>query len=147
MLIGTTSIYMYENTQTNYNKIDIESVVKTFRHDTDILVMSYDGNNITRNSVASTRSSDSKDFVCVQYGDNNSIVLTPTQRVYDPKAKKYIKAMDINMTNTILTSQLDIMQVTHKHDIKNTQSTNVYTISISNDQCFFANDVLVHNGE
>jgi hypothetical protein len=147
MLTNTTSIYTYENMEVEYEKIDIESVVKSFRHDTNMLVMSYDGNNITRNEVASTRSSDSKDFICIQYGDNNSIVLTPTQRLYEPRLKKYIKASDINASNTILTSQLDLMPVTHKHNIKNTQTASVYTISVSNDQCFFANDVLVHNGE
>lgn len=146
MLTSTTPLYIHRD-DTDYEIVTIKDVISMFTYNKgeDISIMSYNGKTITNEKIASTRSSDARDFICIRYTESKTLIVTPTQKIYDPKLRKYIRALDMNTDNHVLTTQLDVKKVMEKHTITNNRSHSVYTVATPDTACYFASGVLIYN--
>ena len=146
MLTSNTPLYIHSK-ESDYDLVPIKDIVKRFTYEKgeDIKIMSFDGKCIVNENIASTRSSDARDFMCIRYTESKTLIVTPTQKIYDPKLRKYIRATDISSENHVLTTQLDAIRVIEKHTINNIQLQSVYTVSTPETACYFASGVLIYN--
>lgn len=123
---------------------DIEHIVKNLTS-VDMNIKSY---NIkkkihTNSNVVATRSSSSKDFIYIQITTGESIILTHDHKIY--ANNEWVRADKLPTGSTILNSELNQSSVIEMHKIHNDISQKVYNLTIEDTQCFFANDILVHN--
>lgn len=123
---------------------DIEHIVKNLTS-VDMNIKSY---NIkkkihTNSNVVATRSSSSKDFIYIQITTGESIILTHDHKIY--ANNEWVRADKLPAGSTILNSELNQSSVIEMHKIHNDISQKVYNLTIEDTQCFFANDILVHN--
>jgi intein/homing endonuclease len=138
MLPSTTAISV------NSEIHDMEYIVKSMTS-VEMNIESYNIKNkkLTSSNVVATRSSSSKDFIYIQIESGESIILTHDHKIYTNN--EWIRADKIPTGSTILNSKLNQLKVIEMHKIHNDISQKVYNLTIEDTQCFFANDMLVHN--
>ena len=121
----------------------ITEIAEDITNGESVHVLSRD-RSIRPGEVVNTRGSDSKDFVYVGTEKHN-IILTPDHKLYDPVRKEWIAAMSINTSHHVLTSDKENLPVTSTHKIADVMSQRTLTLTVTPGQCFFANNILVHN--
>tara|TARA_R110000772_G_scaffold57914_3_gene131040 strand:+ start:2227 stop:2649 length:423 start_codon:yes stop_codon:yes gene_type:complete len=138
MLPSTTAIDVNSKTR------DIDYIVKNITSG-DMLVRSYNIKKRTPSdsNVVATRSSSSKDFIYIQTTSGTSIILTHDHKIYIDS--DWIRADRLSIGLPVLNSELKETKIIDIHKIHNNTSQKVYNLTIENTQCFFANDILVHN--
>lgn len=123
---------------------DIEHIVKNLTSvEMDIKSYNIKKKEYTNSNVVATRSSSSKDFIYIQTNTGESIILTHDHKIY--ANNEWIRADKIPTGSTVLNSELNQSSVIEMHKIHNDISQRVYNLTIEGTQCFFANDILVHN--
>ncbi len=137
MLPSTTSI------QVNDQTCEIDQIAKNLSTE-PMIVQSYKvkTDKITPREVTSTRSSSSKDFIYIQTTDS-LIILTHDHKVFSEG--EWIRADRVTKELKLLNSSLDPISITDIHKIHNNTSQKVYNLTVQDTECFFANDILVHN--
>lgn len=137
MLPSTTSI------QVNDRDHDIDQIVSNLTTKL-MMIQSYitKTNKITTKEVISTRSSSSKDFICIQT-NKSPVILTHDHKVFSEG--EWIRADRLVKGLKLLNSALDPVKITDIHKIHNDISQRVYNLTVQDTECFFANDILVHN--
>ena len=138
MLPSTTVINV------NSKSHDIEYIVNNLTS-VDMSIKSYilKKNKIVDSDVIATRSSSSRDFIYIQAESGESVILTHDHKIY--VNSEWIRADKVSTGSTILNSGLNQSVITETHKIQNNTSRKVYNLTIEDTQCFFANDILVHN--
>lgn len=138
MLPSTTFIEVNSETQ------GIEYIVENITT-REITVKSYNKKTKKHDDsiVISTRSSTCKDFIYIQTVCNKSIIMTHDHKVYVDG--EWTRADQVSKGHNILTKSLDYSNIIDIHKISNNTSQKVYNLSVDDHQCFFANDILVHN--
>ena len=131
---------------TEEDDMKVLEIVKDFGFDKTLNVLSFDGKKAVMAPVTSTRRSDTRDLLLIECDYNEiKLILTPDHKVYDLVDKKFTRAMDLK-TGTSLKHVDDIdIHVTGVRNIQNTSLEDVYTLTIDETQCFYADGVLVHN--
>ena len=100
-------------------------------------------NKIVDSDVIATRSSSSKDFIYIQVESGESVILTHDHKIY--VNNEWLRADKVSPGSTILNSKLNQSVIIETHKIQNNTSRKIYNLTIEDTQCFFANDILVHN--
>ena len=138
MLPSTTAISV------NSESHDIEYIMNNLTT-VDMTIKSYiiKRNKIIDSNVISTRSSSSKDFIYIQTISGEAIILTHDHKIY--ANNEFVRADKISPSSTVLNSKLEQTAIIDMHKIHNDISQKVYNLTIEDTQCFFANDILVHN--
>ena len=95
----------------------------------------------TESEVLMTRSSDSRDFILIQFSRGENLVITPKHKLYDVENRQWVSAENIQ-ADTRCTTTNGFSYVVKKHKIQNHISEKVYTLTVDT-QNFFANQVLV----
>ena len=121
-------------------------IVQNFGFDQTLNITSFDGKKCVIAPVTSTRRSDTRDLLLIECDYNEiKLILTPDHKVYDLGNKKFVRAMDLKAKTKLKhVDDIDI-HVTGVRNIQNTALEDVYTLTIDETQCFFADGVLVHN--
>lgn len=106
-------------------------------------VLAYDESRqrTTDSEVLMTRSSDSRDFMLIQFSRGEYLVITPDHKLYDVENRVWVTAEKIT-TDTRCTTINGFSYVIKKHKIQNQISEKVYTLTVET-RNFFANQVLV----
>ena len=138
MLPSTTNIHV------NSDSNDIEYIVKNMTN-IDMSIKSYDikTKKLEYSDVTSTRSSSSKDFIYVQTASGESIILTHDHKIYT--TDRWVRSDRLSTGMCILNKALEFTDISEIHKINDNTSRKVYTLTVENTHCFFANDILVHN--
>ena len=131
---------------TEEDDMSVLEIVQNFGFDKLLNVLSFDGKKDVMATVTSTRRSDTRNLLLIECGYNEiKLILTPDHKVYDLHNRKFTRAMDLK-TGTPLKHVDDIdIHVTGVRNIQNTSLEDVYTLTIDETQCFYADGVLVHN--
>ena len=138
MLPSTTVINV------NSEERDLDYVIENLTS-VDMSIKSYEvkKKKIITSDVVATRSSSSKDFIYIQVETGESIILTHDHKIYVDS--KWLRADKIAVGLTVLNSELEQTKIVDIHKIHNDMTQKVYNLTIEDTQCFFANDILVHN--
>ena len=124
--------------------IVIEDVVSLFQSGEEIKILSYD-KKIMESIVANTRTSSSKHFVYIQTDTETPLVVTPDSKIYDPETKEWIRAEHVNKNNHVLHADRSRQRVVDVHLIRDKNISKTYTLTVNPTQCYFANNILIHN--
>lgn len=139
MLVLTTQI-----------KLSGDSEVKTLN---DVLeqpfgehsVLTFDGKKTTHSEIVNTRVCSSHDFVYIKVESGDTLVMTPEQKIYDPVKAEWTKSGELNMSASLLHADNKPVRIEELHTIHDQIASKVCTLTIANTQCYFANNLLVHN--
>lgn len=127
----------------------IQDFVKDFVSKSDSLIESYDTkkNKQAKCHVNATRSSDTHHFIFIETETGDNVILTGDQKIYDPVKQQWTRADKITTTGAhVVQYEIDKhIKVVNVHKIKNNTIKDVYTLIVDDTQCFFANNILVHN--
>lgn len=133
--------------QLEKDTISLEDMTKFLeKKKTDVLVESYNEQKKANefSAVISTRGCDSRDFIFIKADTNESIVVTPDHKIYTDTG--WIRADNLTKNSLVLDSTVGLTKITDLHKIHDDLSQRVYTLTIDKTQCYFANGLLVHNG-
>lgn len=121
----------------------IGDLIEKLANGHQIHVSSYDTRkqHPKTSEVCLTRSSDSKDFVLLQFDRGETLVITPDHRLYDVENQLWVAADKITI-DTRCTTLNGFSHVERTHKIRNPMSEKVYTLTVEL-QNFFANQILV----
>ena len=138
MLPSTTVI------DVNSESHDIDYIVNNLTT-VDMSIKSYTlkKKTVIDSDVIATRSSSSRDFIYIQTDTGETIILTHDHKIYINN--EWVRADKIAPGQVTLNSSLDPATIIDIHKIHNDISQKVYNLTIEDTQCFFANDILVHN--
>ena len=138
MLPSTTVI------DVNSESHDIDYIVNNLTS-IDMTIKSYNikKSEVTSSTVISTRSSSSKDLIYIQTDTGEAVILTHDHKIYVDN--EWIRADKLSPGQVTLNSKLKQSTIIDMHKIHNDISQKVYNLTIEDTQCFFANDILVHN--
>jgi len=138
MLPSTTVINV------NSEERDLDYIIESLTS-VDMSIKSYavKKKKIITSDVVATRSSSSKDFIYIQVETGESIILTHDHKIYVDS--EWLRADKIAVGLTVLNSELEQTKIVDMHKIHNDMTQKVYNLTIEDTQCFFANDILVHN--
>lgn len=138
MLPSTTVINV------NSEERDLDYIIESLTS-VDMSIKSYavKKKKIITSDVVATRSSSSKDFIYIQVETGESIILTHDHKIYVDS--EWLRADKIAVGLTVLNSELEQTKIVDMHKIHNDMNQKVYNLTIEDTQCFFANDILVHN--
>ncbi len=138
MLPSTTVINV------NSEERDLDYIIESLTS-VDMSIKSYEvkKKKIITSDVVATRSSSSKDFIYIQVETGESIILTHDHKIYVDS--EWLRADKIAVGLTVLNSELEQTKIVDIHKIHNDMTQKVYNLTIEDTQCFFANDILVHN--
>jgi len=138
MLPSTTVINV------NSEERDLDYIIESLTS-VDMSIKSYEvkKKKIITSDVVATRSSSSKDFIYIQVETGESIILTHDHKIYVDS--EWLRADKIAVGLTVLNSELEQTKIVDMHKIHNDMTQKVYNLTIEDTQCFFANDILVHN--
>lgn len=138
MLPSTTVINV------NSEERDLDYIIESLTS-VDMSIKSYavKKKKIITSDVVATRSSSSKDFIYIQVETGESIILTHDHKIYADS--EWLRADKIAVGLTVLNSELEQTKIVDMHKIHNDMTQKVYNLTIEDTQCFFANDILVHN--
>lgn len=128
-----------------FSNVIITQAIDMFIESTEVYVASHDGKKITSSSISNTRATDSKDFISIQFETAKSLVLTPEHQVYIVEDKQWKRAAQLRTGQHVLTSDNKPKKITSTHIIRDLISHKIYALAVTPDQCYFANDVLIHN--
>ena len=138
MLPSTTVI------DVNSESHDIDYIVSNLTS-IDMNIKSYNikKSTITDKNVIATRSSSSKDLIYIQTDTGETVIVTHDHKIYIDN--EWIRADKISPGQQALNSELKQTAIIDMHKIHNDISQKVYNLTVEDTQCFFANDILVHN--
>lgn len=124
--------------------VKISDVIDMFIEQPNVDVLSHDGKKITASMISNTRSTDARDFVSLQFEDTKSLILTPDHQVYTTD-KQWKRAQALHAGEFVLSFENKPKKITSTHTVRDLISRRIYALAVSPDQCYFANDVLIHN--
>lgn len=139
MITSTTEI------QSEKDIFIIEDATKLMRSKKDISVESYDVKNKRKvfSPIISTRCCDSKDFIMIKTESNETIIVTLDHKIYTPDG--WLRADALSGRTQVMDSTTGLTAITDLHRIQDDLVRKVYTLTIEDTQCYFANNILVHN--
>lgn len=108
-------------------------------------VLTFDGKETTYSEIVNTRVCSSRDFVYIKTDSGDTLVMTPDQKVYDPVKKEWIKSGGLNKSASLLHVDNVPVLVEDLHTIHDQMASKVCTLTVTETQCYFANNLLVHN--
>lgn len=108
-------------------------------------VLTFDGKKTTYSEIVNTRVCSSHDFVYIKTSSGDTLVMTPDQKVYDPVKKEWTKSGELNKSASLLHADNAPVEVEDLHTIHDQMASKVCTLTIAETQCYFANNILVHN--
>jgi len=133
----------------NDTHVNIQELVKDFTNKSDSMIESYDikKNAHVKCNINATRRSDTQHFIYIETQTGDNIILTGDQKIYDPEKQQWLRADKVTTTNNLFVRHETDKhaKVSNVHKIKNNLLKDVYTLVVDNTQCFFANNILVHN--
>ena len=141
MLTQDTTVIIIE--QDDHTPVTLTEMVERISAGQELQVLSRD-RSIKPGDVVNTRGSDSKDFVYIGT-ENHSVILTPDHKVYEPVRKEWMSASMVSSLCYVLDSDNNHVPVVSTHTISDKLSKKTITLTVSPGQCFFANNILVHN--
>ena len=112
--------------------------------DDELIIESYES-KITTATISSIRTSDSKDFLYLKTCCDNTLMLTPDHKIYLPETKEWIRAENMSKGLCVLMSDGSTSEILSTHIIADNTASRVYSLAITPTQCYFANNILVHN--
>lgn len=123
---------------------DLDQIVNNLTS-IDYTACSYNTKKLkpTSSDIVATRSSSSKDFIYIQVESGNSIIMTHDHKAFVDG--KFTRADKISPGMSVLNSSYEPDNVVDIHKIQNNTSQKVYNLTVIDTQCFFANNILVHN--
>ena len=123
---------------------DLDQIVNNLTS-IDYTACSYNTKKLkpTSSDIVATRSSSSKDFIYIQVESGNSIIMTHDHKAFVDG--KFARADKISPGMSVLNSSYEPDNVVDIHKIQNNTSQKVYNLTVIDTQCFFANNILVHN--
>jgi hypothetical protein len=143
MLTGDTVIYQKAAT------IKLNRLVKSFDFGDVYKVLGYSENDHENHSseVTSTRRCSAKDFVCIKTENDDTLIITPSQKIYSADQKKWILASTVTISTKLLHVTGVSLNISEVHEIHNRYSRDVYTLTINETHSYYANGILVHNAD
>jgi len=112
--------------------------------DSELIIESYKS-KLTTATISSIRTSDSKDFVYIKTCCDSMLMMTPDHKIYLPENKEWVRAENVSKGLCVLLSNGTTSEISSTHIIADNTVSRVYSLAISPTQCFFANNILVHN--
>jgi len=141
-----------ENTiiSTPEDDMTIIEIVRGFPRNKDTSVTSYNTKKkkLCDGLIPSTRKSSVTDLIFIETDyDEVKLILTQDHKVYDEETREFIRAAVV--PPGMLLKHIDDIEVkvVKVHKICNNVPQDVYTLTVEETQCYFANGILVHNGE
>lgn len=125
--------------------VKISQVIDMFIEQPEVHVVSHDGKKVSNSVVSNTRATDSKDFISIQFEDAKSLVLTQEHQVYVVEDKQWKRAHQLHTGQHVLSSDNKSKKITSTHIVRDLISHKIYALAVTPDQCYYANDVLIHN--
>lgn len=119
-------------------------IVELFQSTGEVDLLSFD-KKITTGQVSNTRSSSGKDFIYIQVDEQSPLIVTPDARLYDPTVNEWIRATEFVTGKSILTRTGETQTISDVHLIRDEQLCKTYTVTVTPTQCYFANNILIHN--
>ena len=130
--------------------LTLQEVVEQFNQKNDVFVRSYDHKKRKDLEclVPSTRSSSVTDMTFGETDyDEVKLILTHDHRVYSVDQQKFIRStLLLPGTQLKHVDGIDV-KVVKVYKLTQPVPTDVYTLTVDKTQCFYANQILVHNGE
>lgn len=130
--------------QTPDGIVTLQDILEVFNQGNNIQVLGKQRNNLM-DEVANTRISSSHDFIYIQITTGDILILTPDHRVYDPTTNEWVLAGAITKNTTVLSTDGDTCEIVDCHKIKDPVATRVITLSLSELDGFYANNILVRS--
>lgn len=141
MILHDTAIHVPGDPQT------IGEIVDEFTLTENTSVYTYDTKRkkIKESAIGLTKTTSSKDFILIKTEDDDNLIITLDHKVYDPILKTWTRAQELKCGQHVLNIELEHIRVNETHRIRNTRADKVYTFSVPDYSCFFANNILIHN--
>ena len=136
MLVEQTQVMTLSGEKT------LEEVLDLFNQGVDIQVQSKHKKNML-DAVANTRISTSHDFMYIQQESGETLIITPDHRVYDPVKSEWVQAGSVSKGTHVLNMDKTSCAVVDCHKIKDPIASRVITLSLSEADGFYANNILV----
>ena len=111
----------------------------------DYSVLSYNGKKNTYSMMVNTRVCTSHDFIYIKTDTNDTLVLTPDQKMYEPAKKEWVPAGNLNKGTYLLLANNNQTKIEEIHTIKDQIASRVCSLTIAETKSFYANNILVHN--
>ena len=129
--------------------LTLQEVIEQFNQRNDVFGCSYDYKKKKNLEclVPSTRRSSVTDMTFVETDyDEVKLILTHDHRVFSVDQQKFIRATLLT-PGTRLKHVDDIdVKVVKVYKLTQPVPTDVYTLTVNKTQCYYANQILVHNG-
>ena len=142
MLTKDTDIILLNEGE--HENVKIAQLLDMITSEDEIVIESYD-KRVERGVVSSVRTSDCKDFIYIKCETGDTLVLTHDHKVYIPDEKSWMRADTIVCGKRLLSSDGTTTEIVSTHTISDTTPSRVYSLAVTPTQCYFANNILVHN--
>lgn len=130
--------------------LTLQEIIEQFNHKNDIFVRSYDpkkGKDLEC-LIPSTRRTRVTDMTFVETDyDEVKLILTHDHRVYVEDEQKFIRASMLKTGMKLKHVDGIDVKVVKVYKLTQPVPADVYTLTVDKTQCFYANQILVHNGE
>jgi hypothetical protein len=127
-----------------HEKIKITRLLDMITSEDKIIVESYD-KRPEQGVVSSVRTSDCKDFIYIKCDTGDTLVLTHDHKIYIPEDRAWMRADAVVCGKKLLSSDGSMATITSAHTISDTTPSRVFSLAVTPTQCYFANNILVHN--
>jgi hypothetical protein len=137
----TEVVIMTNETQVSTNIAILLDMITT----QDVIeIASYDSKKVAA-TVSSVRTSDCKDFVYIKCEQGDTLVLTHDHKIYIPETKQWTRADCVTKGTKLLKHDGTKSTIQACHVISDVAPSRVYSLAVTPTQCYFANNILVHN--
>lgn len=93
--------------------------------------------------VSSTRSSSSRDFICILLENGDIFICTPDQKVCTDIPGTYKRADKLVATDSVITTSDDNMKIIKTYNMESRTVESVYGLTTCDNAPYYANDVLI----
>jgi ribonucleotide reductase alpha subunit len=124
------------------NSIKLEDFVRYYTLNSTVQVQTYLDGNVHWSSVSAAAQTAVVTELYVIVTANSTIRCTGNHKIFTVN-RGYVEAKDLTETDYLLDSNGEVASITV--DVIEVEETPVYDITVPETECFFANDLLVHN--
>lgn len=142
MLTKDTDVILLNESE--HENVNIAQLLDMITSEDEIVIMSFD-KRVEQGVVSSIRTSDCKDFIYIKCETGDTLVLTHDHKVYIPDEKTWMRADAVVCGKKLLSSDGTVTTIVSTHTINDTTPSRVYSLAVTPTQCYFANNILVHN--
>lgn len=142
MLTKDTDVVL--TTDDNQVQTKIADILDMITTQDEIMIESYDSKMVSA-SISSVRTSDCKNFIYIKCEQGDTIILTHDHKVFIPETKQWVRADNITRDMKLLKRDGTKSAIQSCHTISDVSPSRVYSLAVSPTQCYFANNILVHN--